>query len=274
MCPSSSPNPGQHLSALLAKGFAGNPTEPDNSKPHDRHFSLWGHNGSHCVAMPEGDQNCQQEDEGGTTTSSDDDAKTKTSHSFDFFHLPTSIDQLKKSLQDEEADSGHEEEKSRLPSSACTATSMCIAKIKESLRQEQEKSNDDDVSEPRRSALPKSFSKPMYARTHSENRPWRSAAACGGTTPATTATTKKSDTTCSLQWQQLHHDEGTYRPTSLIDQWEMNNKNNLQANSSAKDITNKSSPRGGRTAPPSSTTAHQRSEPTKSKLKRVGASMA
>ena len=231
--------------------------------------------------MPEGDQNCQQEDEGATTTSSDDDAKT--SHSFDFFHLLTSIDQLKKSLQDEEADSGHEEEKSRLPSKTCTTalTSMCIA-IKESMRQEQEKSNDDEVSEPRRSALPKSFSKPVYARIHSEDRPWKkkegksgaSAAACGGTTPATSAMTKKSNTTCSLRWQQLHHDEGTYRPTFLIDQWEMNNKNNLQANSSAKDITSKSSTRGGRTALASSITAHQRSEPTKSKLKRVGASMA
>ena len=162
---------------------------------------------------------------------------------------------------------------------------MCIAKIKESLRQEQENSNDElQVPQPRRSALPKSSSKPVYARIHSENRPWKkkegkggaSAAAWGGTTPATSATTKKSETTCtcSLQWQPLHHEEGAYRPTSLIDQWKMDIESNLQANSSAKDITNKSSPRGGRTAPPSSTTAHQRSEPTKSKLKRVGASMA
>ena len=238
MCPSSSPNPGQHLhvSAFLAKPFAGNPTELDNSKPHHDQFSLWGHNGSHCVAMPEGEQNRQQEDQGATTTSSDDDAKT--GHSFDFLHLLTSIDQLKKSLQDEEADSGHEEEKSRLPSKTCTTalTSMCIS-IKESLRQEQENSNDElQVPQPRRSALPKSSSKPVYARIHSENRPWKkkegkggaSAAACGGTTPAPTATTKKCDITCSLQWQQLHHDEGTHRPTSLIDQWEMNNKNNLQ----------------------------------------------
>ena len=117
------------------------------------------------------DLNCQQEAEGATTTSSDD---AKTGHSFDFLRLLASIDHLKRSVQDKEAETGKKEEKSRLPSSTFTAalTPMCIAKIKESLRQEQEKSNEEvHVSQPRRCAL-----QDKYATTYS-----------------TTTTTKKSE---------------------------------------------------------------------------------
>ena len=226
--------------------------------------------------MPESDQNYRQEEEGATSNSSDD---AKTGHSFNFLHLLTSIDQLKKSLQDEEAESGQDEEKSRLPPRTCTAalTSMCIAKIKESLRQEQEDSNNEvSQSQPQRTVLTKPPSKLVYARIHSEDRPWKKekdehppSAKHGD------ASTKSSADVC-IEWKQRK--DGKRHPTSPIDQWKMDVESNLQATSSVKYIdVNSSVVSDGIGYVPSSSSSPssaRHSEPTKSKIKRVGASMA
>ena len=232
--------------------FAASPTaatstaDKTNPKNQDDHFALWGHNGSHCVTIREDDQNCQG---GGTnvTGSADDKGShnSKGKRNFDFLHSLTSIEQLKKSLQEEEAKDGQHDDKSRLSlASTCTTalTSTCMAKIKESLRQEQQTNNDEEPQQsPIRTALDKPRQKSVHARIHNADRPWKAK--------------NKKKPEAGAQWQPRQEEGGEYRPASLIDQWQINKRSNLQANRSVKNTSIDISA-------------------TNSKIKRVGASMA
>ena len=114
MCPSS-PKPA-HVPDASPTRFAASPaaakSTADKTKPknQDDHFAFWGYNGSHCVAMREDDQNCQGGGTNATGSAAGDNSKGK--RNFDFLHLLTSIEQLKKSLQEEEAKDGqHDDER-------------------------------------------------------------------------------------------------------------------------------------------------------------------